>query len=134
MLTFDAPTREFCTIRRASTSTPLQALALWNDEQFVEAARVLAERTLAESGDDAAKLTRMYRRCIVQPPSERDLALIQTTLDEFRTRYREAPADAEALVKDGASPLPDGVDKPELAAWTMVASALMNLYDATTQE
>jgi hypothetical protein len=134
MLTFDAPTREFCTIRRASTSTPLQALVLWNDEQFVEAARVLAQRTLAEPGDDAARLTRMYRRCAIQTPSERDLALIQSTLDEFRTRYKGAPDDAVALMKDGASPLPDGIEKSELAAWTMVASALMNLYDATTQE
>ncbi len=133
MLTFDAPTREFCTIRRASTSTPLQALVLWNDEQFVEAARVLAQREILAGGDDAAKLTRLMERCAGRAPNAAEMKALQGALAEFRQRYQAAPADAESMLKKGEAPISDKVEKPELAAWTMVASAVMNLYEATTQ-
>jgi uncharacterized protein DUF1553/uncharacterized protein DUF1549/cytochrome c len=132
--TFDAPTREFCTIRRTPTNTPLQALVLWNDEQFVEAARVLAQRTLAERApdggaapDDAQRLTQMYRRCTGRCPDAAALALLTSRLTEFRRRYEAAPTDAEKLVKVGMAPVSGDVALPELAAWTMIASAMLNL-------
>jgi hypothetical protein len=128
--TFDAPTREFCTIRRTTTNTPLQALVLWNDEQFVEAARVLAQRTLAEPGDDGARLARMHERCTSRAPDERELALLTTKLNEFRRRYEAAPTDAEKLVKVGMAPVTRDLPLPELAAWTLIASVLLDL-DAT---
>ena len=62
LMNFDAPTRESCSVRRATTNTPLQALTLWNDEQYVEAARALAQRTLAGSEDDRTRLKQMFRR------------------------------------------------------------------------
>lgn len=133
MLTLDAPTREFCTVRRPSTSTPLQALVLWNDEQFVEAARVLAQRTMAESGDDAAKLSRVFERCTAKKPDAQQLAALTSALADFRTRFKESPEDAAKSLKYGMAPVPD-VDKSELAAWTLIANAVMNLYEATTQE
>src|SRR5439155_20722980 len=120
MLTFDAPTREFCTIRRTATSTALQALVLWNDEQFVEAARVLAQRTLAEraegaeppersepsdSNQDRNRLARMFRRCAGRVPDGGELELLQRALAQFRDRYRAAPDEAKKLVAVGASPL-----------------------------
>jgi hypothetical protein len=127
LMTFDAPTREFCTIRRASTNTPLQAFVLWNDEQFVEAARVLASRTLHASGNERERLAAMYRRCTGRAASERDLESISGLLGRFRERFSAAPADAEALITVGEA-LPDpGVDAPELAAWTMVANAFFSL-------
>src|SRR5204862_4472774 len=91
--TFDAPTREFCTIRRTPTNTPLQALVLWNDEQFVEASRVLAQRTLHESGDDRARLVAMFRRCTGRAPEADELSTLSAGLDHFRERYRGAPDD-----------------------------------------
>jgi len=133
MLTFDAPTREFCTIRRASTSTPLQALVLWNDEQFVEAARVLAQREILAGGNDAAKLTRLMERCAGRAPDAPELEALRGALNEFRKRYVAAPADAESMLKKGEAPIDSTIEKPELAAWTMIASAVMNLYEATTQ-
>jgi mono/diheme cytochrome c family protein len=134
MLAFDAPTRESCVTRRVNTSTPLQALVLWNDEQFQEAARVLAQRTLAESPDDTQRLTRMFRRCVARAPEAHELDLLQRALEEYRRRYEAAPQDAEGVIAAGASPKPADVAAPELAAWTMIANTLLNLYESTTQE
>ncbi len=136
MRAFDAPTREFCAIDRAVTNTPLQALVLWNDEQFVEAARALAQRTLAGHAglDDATRLRTMFRRCTSAEPDDRELSLLRELLSSYRDRYRDAHDDAAGLVSVGASEVPESTDKPELAAWTMVASTVMNLYRTTTQE
>ena len=134
MLTLDAPTREFCTVRRQSTSTPLQALVMWNDVQFFEASRVLAQRTLAEAGDDAARLTSLYRRCTTRTPGEAELGAMKQALDEFRSRYQAAPEDAAAVLRNsGEAPLAE-IPAPELAAWTLVSNAVLNTYQATTQE
>jgi uncharacterized protein DUF1553/uncharacterized protein DUF1549/cytochrome c len=134
LMTFDAPTREFCTIRRASTNTPLQALVLWNDEQFVEAARALAARTLGEGpADDAARLTRLFTRCAVRAPEERELAALARTLADFRARYAAAPDDARALLEVGESMAPSELDPAELAAWTMLANAVLNLDAVLTR-
>jgi hypothetical protein len=130
LLTFDAPTRECCTIRRPSTNTPLQALVLWNDEQFVEAARALAQRALASEGDEAERLARLFRRCTGRTPETSEVAELTAALDGFRRRYREAPEDAEKLVHVGEAPAIDGLAPDELAAWTLIASAVLNL-DAT---
>ena len=134
MLAFDAPTREFCLVRRPVTVTPLQALVLWNDPQFVEATRVLAQRTLAAGGDDAARLEQMFRRCTGLKPTEAEMASLGRALATFRTRFGSAPEDAAKMLSVGESPLPAGVDKAELASWTMVAGAVMNLYRTTTQQ
>ena len=73
MLTLDAPTREYCAgTRRVATNTPLQALVLWNDEQFVEAARKVAERTIREAGSDRARIELLHRRIA----GDRPLSLI----------------------------------------------------------
>ena len=130
MLTFDAPTREFCNIRRTNTNTPLQALVLWNDEQFVEAARVLATRTLDEVGDDRQRLERMFQRCAVRTPQAAEVARLLAALEHFRARYRAAPEDAAALIQIGEAPTSATHAAEELAAWTMIANSLLNL-DAT---
>jgi hypothetical protein len=80
LLALDAPTREVCVVRRASTNTPLQALALWNDEQFVEAARGLAERTLQGPGDEEEKLATLFRRCTGRRPEPDELASLSGAL------------------------------------------------------
>ena len=134
MQTFDAPTREFCTIKRAATSTPLQALVLWNDPQHVEAARALAQRTLAMGGEDEARLKSMFRRVTGHGPTEKELATLQRSLSGNRTRFAAAADDAAKLLSVGDKSLPDNTDKPELASWTMTASAVMNLYRTTTQK
>jgi hypothetical protein len=127
LMAFDAPTRESCTIRRSSTNTPLQALVLWNDPQFVEAARVLAQRTLAESAEDGDRLTRVFSRCTGRLPDESERAALQHSLTEFRRQFAGDAKGAEQLVQIGEAPVSDGIPAPELAAWTMIANALLNL-------
>jgi hypothetical protein len=133
MLAFDAPTREFCTLRRASTNTPLQALVLWNDEQFVEAARALAARTLAEPGDDGERLTRLFTRCAARAPEEGELAALARALGDLRARYGAAPDDARALVELGEAPVAPELEVGELAAWTLVASTVLGLDEVLTR-
>ena len=136
MQAFDVPTREYCVVRRATTGTPLQALVLWNDPAFVEAARVLAARTMGDSGDDAAKIGVMFRRCTGHVIEEKERAVLVRLLTANRARYSASGGaeDAAKMLMVGDSPVAEGVDKSELAAWTMVAGAVMNLYRVTTQE
>jgi hypothetical protein len=134
LLALDAPTRESCVVRRTTTNTPLQALALWNDEQFVEAARGLAQRALAETGAQRERLARAFRRCTGRQPGADDLDRLETALQGFLERYREYPEDAAKLVAVGQTPLPEHADPVELAAWTLVANAILNLDAAITRD
>lgn len=128
MLTLDAPTREFCTIRRSATNTPLQALVLWNDEQMVEAARALAWRVLQEpleAPTDTERIGRLFRRCAGRAPAPAERDALAAALAAFLDRYRKSPADAEKLLSVGAAPLPAEADRSVLAAWTMLANAVL---------
>jgi hypothetical protein len=138
LLTFDAPTRESCEITRANTNTPLQALALWNDEQVVEAARHLAMLSIGMPVEKG--LESMFQRCTGRLPDTEELALLQGALDDLLIRYRTAPEDAAALLSVGATMAPSeatlfeaGSSPAELAAWTMVANAVLNLHATITQ-
>jgi hypothetical protein len=134
MQTFDAPTREACVMRRPITNTPLQALVLWNDEQFVEAARALAQRTLDEDGDEVARLVRMFRRCTGRTPDAEERAALRAALREFRARYASSPEDARGLLAVGETPRPEDIPPAELAAWTVVASSVLSLHETITQD
>jgi hypothetical protein len=123
---FDAPTREFCTVRRGTTNTPLQALVLWNDAQFVEAARALAQRACAEADGDDARLQRAYEHCTGRELAGGQLAAARAALTALRERFRTAPADAAALLAVGRAPRAAG-DPAELAALTVVANAFLSL-------
>ena len=126
MLTLDAPTREFCTTRRMTTNTPLQALVLWNDPQFVEAACAAAARSLeAPSSDDAHRIDTMVRSITGSTPNSPAKKALAEALVAFRTRYESTPEDAKALVTAGGSPLPTGIPLAELAAWTMLANTVL---------
>ncbi len=130
MAIFDAPDRTACTVRRSPTNTPLQALALLNDEQSLECAKLLAARTLKESTATSERLTRLYRRATGRTPSAADLKTLGNGLDSLIARYRAAPDDAVALLQQGVTSAPADLDKSELAAWMLVANAVLNL-DAT---
>ncbi|HUE71174.1 MAG TPA: DUF1553 domain-containing protein [Pirellulaceae bacterium] len=133
LLIFDGPTREKCTLRRPRTNTPLQALLLLNDPVFVEAARMLAARSLATPGDDAAKLKQLWRRVLVRDAQEDEVAMLHGLLARQRERFAKAPQAAQQLLSVGAAKHDARLDPCELAAWTVVAQALLNLDEAVTK-
>jgi hypothetical protein len=134
MVAFDAPNRETCVVARASTTTPLQALVLLNDVQYVEAARAFAERILAQNTDDeTARLRWAFEECVSRPPTDDELAVLTNTLFRERTRYAANPALAEELLNNGESPRNQRIPAPEHAAWSQVAALLLNLSETVTR-
>ncbi len=128
-LNFDATSREFCTARRVRTNTPLQALTTLNDEGFLEAARALAKRMMAEAGPDArARVVRGFRLCLARRPKDAEAARLVTFYETMRAKYAADPAAAKALCGGGE------VADAERAAWTMVANVLLNLDETLTRE
>jgi hypothetical protein len=127
MLLLDAPTREFCTTSRLSTNTPLQALAMWNDEQFVEAARALAHRLLSAPGDDDSRLRHLFLACTSRTPDEQTMLRCRRTLQHWRERFAQNPEDAASLLGVGTLSVDDSRAPAELAAWCMLANAALNL-------
>jgi hypothetical protein len=124
---FNAPAREACTVKRERTNTPLQALVTLNDPQFVEAARVLADRVLELGGDgDDARIDFLARRVLARPLANAEMAVIKESLTGLTEWYRGHPEDAKQLVAVGESQ-PRAADPATLAAWTMLANELMNL-------
>ncbi len=127
MANFDAPSREACTVSRSTTNTPLQALQLWNDEQFLEISRVLAADLLTQTISDEQRLAVAFHRCTSRQPDEGEMKILLETITEFRKRYAEKPEQAKIFLKQGVSPIPEGVDPSELAAWALTMSAILNL-------
>ena len=133
--TFDAPDREKCTARRPLTNTPLQALVLLNDPTFVEAARVLAQRMLLEGGADASKrIQHGFRLVTGRIPTPKELAILRELLKRETSQYDSHPDQAAKLIAIGAAQPDPKADKILLAAWTTVASAILNLDEAVTKE
>ncbi|MEX0322713.1 MAG: DUF1553 domain-containing protein [Puniceicoccaceae bacterium] len=125
MSIFDAPSRESCSVRRERTNTPLQALVLMNDPQFVEAARRLAEVVLTDSRED--KFSALMSIALGQELSDEARAILQGSYDQLLAYYREHPGSAKELIQTGESN-PDGsIEHAVLAAWTMIASQIMNM-------
>jgi hypothetical protein len=133
MLAFDAPNREICTVARASTTTPLQALVTLNDPQFVEAARAFAERMLKQSGNESAKLRWGFLEATSRQPEPAELGVLQNALKRERKRYAASPRDAEAFLRAGESPRDPKLPPVEHAAWTEVATLLLNLSETVTR-
>lgn len=134
MKTFDAPEREFCTLQRSRTNTPLQSLLLLNGPQFVEAARHLARRMTTEGGESVdERIVVGFRLVTARRPSPAETAIIRETLEAERQRFRDRPDDAARLLGVGDSPRDDQLDTAELAAWTNVARMLLNLNEAITK-
>jgi hypothetical protein len=127
MEVLNAPNRETCTVRRDRTNTPLAALLTLNDVQFVEAARVLAEKTLHSDPDDAKRLDFIAKRLLARSFRAEELAIISDTLKTLREHYKTKPEDAKKLIAFGESKADPKLDASALAAWTMLANQLMNL-------
>ena len=128
MTLFDTTTREVCATRRMVTNTPLQALVMLNDPQFVEAARKLGERIMKEGGTtDETCVKWAYRHVIGAHPSSEQLPILLELITQQRGLFASKSSDAEALLKTGDAPADPALDKTELASFTALAQALLNL-------
>ncbi len=132
LVNFDAPSREFCTVRRVRTNTPLQALTTLNDPAFFEAARALARRLQKDAGPDvAARVTLGFRLCVSRRPTpielDRTLAYYRQQLE----RYQTDTTAARSIVGGGNASPSEAADR---AAWTMVSNVLLSLDETMTKE
>jgi hypothetical protein len=142
MLNFDAVKRDTCTVTRATTTTPLQALTLLNDPAYVECAKMLGQRMLkdkealgrakgmSKGEEDARRLAYGFRLCTSRPPSEKEVEILRKLLDDQRAHFKADAGAAKKLLAVGDAKVDEAVDPAEAAAWAGVGNALLNL-DAT---
>jgi hypothetical protein len=129
MMALDATTREVCTVKRSRTNTPLQALVLLNDVQFVEAARVLAEQTLDASDVDQG-IRDAFLRLAGRGPDEREAELLRALFQQERAYFIDNQQAAEQLIAVGDAKARSDTSVIDLAAMTTTCQAILNL-DAT---
>jgi hypothetical protein len=132
--TFDAPDRETCTVRRARTNTPLQALILLNDPTYVEASRKLGERMMKEGGaSPAARIAFAFELATARKPNEREAAVLSKIYEKHLAKYRTDATAAKELLAVGEAPRDEKLDTAELAASAMAASVILNLDEVVTK-
>jgi hypothetical protein len=128
MTTFDAPSRETCSLRRYRTNTPLQAFVTMNDPVFVEASQALGRRILREGGTLPRERAAFgLKLCLIRPPSDEQIDALVRLFESELAHYRADAAAATKLATDPLGPMPEGMDTAEAAAWTVVANVLLNL-------
>jgi hypothetical protein len=135
MSTFDAPSWEICQMKRSRTNTPLQALALLNDVAYVEAARKLGERMLAQGGDsDTQRIAYGFELATARLPNQVETNWLTECLDRYRAAFRADLPAAKALLTHGESPVNSDAPPEELAAQTTLAGVLLNLDETLTKD
>jgi hypothetical protein len=133
MTSFDAPDREFCTVRRSRTNTPLQALILWNEPGYLEAARALGERMLRERSEDDARVSLGFRLATGRLPSPEETRVLATTLRRFREDYAAHPDEASKLLTVGVTDFDGKTPLADAAAAMSVASMILGLDETITK-
>ncbi|MCC6884559.1 MAG: DUF1553 domain-containing protein [Verrucomicrobiales bacterium] len=134
MILLDAPSRESCVVQRSRTNTPLQALVLLNDPQFVEAARAFAQRLLKSGArDTAARVDLAYRLATGRKATPHEIAVIQGILVKEQARFTTDEAQAKALLAVGDSPRDETISPAEHAAWTSAAQVILNLDETVSR-
>ena len=133
MATFDAPSREICTIRRMPTNTPLQALVTMNDPAYLEMAQAFGRRIVREGGLGVDERVRYaLKLASARTPSTAQVQAVTGLYNAELARYRAQPEAAKNLATDPLGPLPTGMDAVEQAAWTVIANVLLNLDGVLT--
>jgi hypothetical protein len=129
MMSLDAAKRDVCVVKRERTASPLQAFVLLNDPQFVEAARMLAQRMMVKHGDNSQAITtEIFRRLTSRTPNKREMKVLTNLYEEQFAVFSKQPARAELLLKTGDTPRDKKLDAARLAAFAVLASTLMS-YD-----
>jgi len=130
MEAFDAPPRDTACTRRQRTDTPLQALVTMNDVAWVEASRVLAERLIKQEKQPEQRIQYLSELVLSRDPSPQMAAVLERSLGQMEQHYSADPAAARDLIAEGEKPRDPRIPPPELAAWTMVVSEVLNLDEA----
>jgi hypothetical protein len=133
MVAFDAPNRETCVVARPSTTTPLQALVLLNDVQFVEASRAFAERIIDHAENDADRLRWAFVETVSRLPCDAELTVLNQALERERGRYAADTTAARKYLANGESPRHIAIPLAEHAAWSQIAALLLNLSETVTR-
>jgi hypothetical protein len=133
LTTFDAPDREVCTVRRSRTNTPLQALVLMNDPTYVEAARHFAERMMRHAKRPEDRIAFAFKLATARTPTDKELTVLTTALTRQSDRYRADEKAARKLLAVGESPRDESLPAAELAAYTILASVILNLDETVTK-
>lgn len=128
MATFDAPTREACILRRPRTNTPLQALVTLNDPVYIEASQALARRLIKEGGATPTDRVRYaFKVCLARDPSDSDLTRLVKLQAQAKEQFAAKPNEAMSIATKPIGPAPQGIEIPDLAAWTIVSNVMLNL-------
>jgi hypothetical protein len=133
MATFDAPSREACTVKRPRTNTPLQALALMNEVTYVEASRALGERMMKHASIPEARLRYGLEQSLSRAAQPDEVKVLARMLDQHLAHFRADPAAAQKLISQGVSKPDPMFPAVELAAYAMVGNALLNLDEFITK-
>ena len=123
----NAPVREISCVQRELTNTPLQAFVIMNDPQFVEASRHLATRAMKEAKTEDERINLISSALLARPMSNDELDVIKTTFARAKEKFTKTPEDAKKLITVGESKPDETLPAPELAAWTIVASQVLNM-------
>ena len=134
MVAFDAPSREFCSVQRLRTNTPLQALTTFNDVTTTVAARMLAQRIMGEATSPEERLTLAMRHVVSRRPDATELGLLTAGLKRRLDRYSADPATAASVLAEGTPPPPHTFAPAELAAYAQTCALILNLDEALTRE
>jgi hypothetical protein len=131
---FDAPMRDVVCTRRQRTDTPIQALVTMNDVQWVEAARALAQRVIHEGGKrPEQRINLMAEILLARDPPPKMAVVLEDSLAQMQKHYTADPKAAHDLLQVGEKKSDPSISEPELAAWTMVASEMLNLDEMVTK-
>ncbi len=133
LLAFDASTREECTVERPRSNTPQQALVLLNDPTYVESSRVFAERIYRSSKTTPERIHRAFRLALQRDAGADEVAILTKLYEQHRTHYEANVKDAQAILGVGYASAAKDITPAELAAWTSVARAILNLHETITR-
>jgi len=130
MMIFDAPSREQCTIKRGATSTPMQALVLLNDPQFIEASRVLAARMVTEGGETVEeRIAFAFQLATSRLPDRSELRLLFDLFQEEKAEFEANPENAKKLLSIGEYEIEANISSVDLAAYSVLANTILNMTE-----
>lgn len=132
---FDNASRQVCTVKVVRTNTPLQALYTLNDVTFVEAARALATQVLlSESKDARARIDFVFERALARSATEQEASVLVAALERSKQQFAEQSDQATEFLSIGESKFPADLDRAELASWSALCLAVLNLDEVLTKE